>query len=135
MRKLIALEEDNAHALNALGYSLADRGERLEAAQSLIDRAAALVARRSFHHGQSGWVRFRRGDVKGGLETLERAYKIRPDPEIAAHIGEVRPSTGARKPIAWARGAGEVPDNSALREVIERFCHPMVSGFGRPWSS
>ena len=123
LRKLIALEEDNAHALNALGYSLADRGERLEEAQSLIDRAAALSPDDPFIMDSQGWVRFRRGDVKGGLETLERAYKIRPDPEIAAHIGEVLWALDRREEAnrVWREAQAKFPDNSALREVIERF--------------
>lgn len=123
LRKLIALESDNAHALNALGYSLADRGERLDEAQSLIDRAAALSPNDPFIMDSQGWVRFRRGDAKAALATLEQAYKLRADPEIAAHIGEVlwaldRHDDASR---VWREAAAKFPDNKALSDVIQRF--------------
>ncbi|MDR1662084.1 MAG: tetratricopeptide repeat protein [Azoarcus sp.] len=89
LRKLIALSPDLAHAYNALGYSLIERGERLDEAEELIARALELLPEDAFILDSAGWARFKRGDLDGALERLEEAYALRPDPEIAAHLGEV----------------------------------------------
>ncbi|MDA0234737.1 MAG: tetratricopeptide repeat protein, partial [Proteobacteria bacterium] len=89
LRRVLELQPDHAHALNALGYSLADRGLRLDEAEALIARAHALMPQDPFILDSLGWVRFRRGDQVGALVHLERAYGMRKDAEIAAHLGEV----------------------------------------------
>ncbi|MDT3670888.1 MAG: tetratricopeptide repeat protein [Aromatoleum sp.] len=123
LRKLIALKPDHAHAYNALGYSLADRGERLEEAESLITRALELTPGDPFILDSMGWVRFRRGNPEEALRHLERAYGMRPDPEIAAHLGEVlwamkREADAAR---VWNEALRAHPDNSVLKNVMQRF--------------
>ena len=89
LRRVIELKPEHAHAYNALGYSLADRGLRLEEAETLIARALELAPDDPFILDSMGWVRFRRGDAAEALAHLERAYTIRKDAEIAAHLGEV----------------------------------------------
>jgi Flp pilus assembly protein TadD len=96
LRRVLELQPDHAHALNALGYSLADRGLRLEEAEALIARAHELLPDDPFILDSLGWVRFRRGDHDGALAHLERAYGMRQDAEIAAHLGEVLWSLGRR---------------------------------------
>jgi len=123
LRKLIALKPDHAHAYNALGYSLADRGERLEEAESLITRALELTPGDPFILDSMGWVRFRRGDPEAALGHLERAYGMRPDPEIAAHLGEVlwavkREADATR---IWNEALRAHPDNAVLKNVMQRF--------------
>lgn len=123
LRKLIALKPDHAHAYNALGYSLADRGERLEEAESLITRALELTPGDPFILDSMGWVRFRRGNPEEALRHLERAYGMRPDPEIAAHLGEVlwamkREADATR---VWNEALRAHPDNTVLKSVIQRF--------------
>jgi Flp pilus assembly protein TadD len=123
LRKLIALKPDHAHAHNALGYSLADRGVRLEEAESLIARALELTPGDPFILDSMGWVRFRRGDPEAALGHLERAYGMRPDPEIAAHLGEVlwtlkREADAAR---IWNEALRAHPDNAVLKSVMQRF--------------
>lgn len=123
LRTLIALEPDHAHAHNALGYTLADRGLRLEEAESLIARALELSPDDPFILDSMGWVRFRRNDPEQALAHLERAYAIRPDPEIAAHLGEVLWSLDRRDEAMriWQDALRTNPDNEALGKIIERF--------------
>lgn len=122
-QKLIKIKPDHAHAYNALGYSLADRGVRLEEAQQLIDKALALQPDDPFILDSKGWVLFRLGDKKAALEILQKAFNKRPDPEIAAHLGEVMWSLGreddARK--IWADAARQSPGNQALADTIKKF--------------
>jgi tetratricopeptide (TPR) repeat protein len=122
LRRLIELKPDHAHALNALGYSLAERNIRLAEARSLIERALELAPNDPFILDSKGWVQFRMGDASDALETLNRAFGIRPDPEIAAHLGEVLWSLG-RQPEAretWDKARREHPANEVLAETIKR---------------
>lgn len=122
LRKLIAIAPDNAHARNALGYSLADRGVRLDEAEQLITRALELAPDDPFILDSMGWVRFRRGDLNGALTPLERAYQLRPDPEIAAHLGEVLWSMQRRDDAkrVWDKALKTDPDNTALVDTVRR---------------
>lgn len=122
-RKLIKLRPDHAHAYNALGYSFADRGVRLDEAQQLIDKALALQPDDPFILDSKGWVQFRLGNKQAALETLQKAFGKRSDPEIAAHLGEVLWSLGrkddARK--VWTDAARQSPTNQALADTIKKF--------------
>lgn len=123
LRKIIALSPDYAHAYNALGYWMADRGERLDEAESLIRKAVELRPEDPFIMDSLGWVLYRRGQFPEARSLLERAYAIRPDPEIAAHLGEVLWEMGdqdeARK--TWKMAAKDHPENDTLVSVMRRY--------------
>lgn len=97
LRRLIELKPDNAHAYNALGYSLAERGIRLAEALSLIQKAVELSPDDPYIMDSLGWVYFRMGKIQEGLNYLNLAFSSRPDPEIAAHLGEVLWVQGERE--------------------------------------
>jgi len=122
LRKLIALKPDHAHAHNALGYSLADRGLRLEEAEAMISQALQLAPNDPFILDSMGWVRFRRGAAADALDHLQRAYQLRPDPEIAAHLGEVLWSLERRDDATrvWNEALHAHPDNAAVKRTVER---------------
>jgi Flp pilus assembly protein TadD len=123
LRRLIELKPDHAHALNALGYSLAERKLRLDEARQLIERALELAPNDPFILDSHGWVLFRQGDTTAALAVLQRAFGQRPDPEIAAHLGEVLWLLGrqdeARK--TWEAARREHPANTVLTETLKRF--------------
>lgn len=89
LRSILEREPDNTTVLNALGYTLANKTERYEEAQQLIARALALDPEEPAILDSFGWVRYRLGDYQQALEYLQRAYQGFPDPEVAAHLGEV----------------------------------------------
>jgi Flp pilus assembly protein TadD len=123
LRKLIRIKPDHAHAYNALGYSFAERNQRLGEAEQLIVKALELAPDDPFIIDSMGWVLFRKGDNAGALTQLQRAYSIRPDPEIAAHLGEVLWTLGRRDEAkrTWQEAAKAHPGNDVLAEVIKRF--------------
>ena len=123
LQKLIKIKPDHAHAYNALGYSLADRNLRLDEAQQLIEKALSLSPEDAFILDSKGWLLYRRGDSGGALEYLQRAYKQKPDPEIAAHLGEVQWMLGRRSDAekTWSEAASANPGNEALSVAIKKF--------------
>jgi len=122
LRKLIEQRPDNAHAYNALGYTLADRNIRLDEAQALIEKALELMPEEAHIIDSLGWVLFRRGELARSLEQLEKAFALKPEAEIAVHLAEVLWSMGrkdeARRRFAQARDID--PDNETLRETLAR---------------
>lgn len=123
LRKLIALEPDNHHAYNALGYSLADRNLRLEEAHQLVDKALKLAPNDPYIMDSMGWVLFRQGKLKEAEDWLRRAYEKKPEAEIGAHLGEVLWLTGRRDEARalWRAAAEKEPKNETLKNTLKRF--------------
>lgn len=96
LRQVIALDPEHAHAYNALGYTLADRNQRLPEALDLITQALELAPNDPFILDSMGWVKFRMGDLPAAAEYLKRAYKQRPEADIGAHLAEVLAAQGQR---------------------------------------
>ena len=121
--RLIALKPDSAQAYNALGYSLADRNLRLEEAAQLLDKALSLAPDDPFILDSKGWLLFRQGKPAEALETLQKAFVMKPDPEIAAHMGEVLWVLGRRDEAlaVWREATKAHPTNEALAATIKRF--------------
>ena len=122
LRSIIARKPDYHHALNALGFSLADRGVRLHEAKALITKALESAPEDPFITDSLGWVEFRLGNRKEALAILERAFKTQQDVEIAAHLGEVLWSLGQRDRALdiWRQGLRINKDNATLKETIKR---------------
>jgi tetratricopeptide (TPR) repeat protein len=123
LRKLITLKPDHAQAYNALGYTLADRTDRYKEAKQYIEKALTLSPDDPFILDSMGWVMYRMGNAKEGLEFLQRAFAKRPDPEIAAHIGEVLWARGQRQDAekVWRDASKGNPDNELLQATMKRF--------------
>ena len=123
MREIISQDPDHADALNALGYTLADRTDRYEEAYELIKRAIELKPDEAYIVDSMGWVLYRLGRYEEALEQLQRAMALDPDPEIAAHLGEVLWVMGekAQARSVWSTALEATPDDERLLDVIERF--------------
>lgn len=122
LKQLIARQPDYHHAYNALGYSLAERGIRLEEARGLIGKALEYAPNDPFITDSLGWVEFRLGNRAEAVRLLSNAFKSRPDAEIAAHLGEVLWTSGDRERAAevWREGLRLNPDNETLQETLKR---------------
>jgi Flp pilus assembly protein TadD len=122
LRRVIELKPDHHHAYNALGYSLAERNQRLPEARALIAKAVELAPNDPFIADSLGWVEFRLGNPAQALLHLKRAYASRPDTEIAAHLGEVLWTTGEREEARriWREGRSRDANNEVLRETLTR---------------
>jgi tetratricopeptide (TPR) repeat protein len=123
LKRLIQLRPDHAHAYNALGYTFADRNQRIEEAYGLIETALKLAPEDPFIMDSMGWVLYRMGRNKEGLGYLEKAFKLRPDAEIAAHLGEVMWALGQRDQArkVWTEALKGNPNNELLQSTLKRF--------------
>jgi len=125
LRELEALLKENPDdpvALNALGYTLADRTDRYEEAYGYIKRAYDLAPDNPAIVDSMGWVEYRMGRNEAAIEHLRRAWTLSRDPEIAAHLGEVLWQSGDRDAAEeiWFESLAENPESQVLQSVIDR---------------
>jgi tetratricopeptide (TPR) repeat protein len=125
LRAVLEKNPDDANALNALGYSLADRGDRLDEAKKYLDRALELKPDDPAILDSYGWLQYRLGDYESALEYLRRAYDLIGDPEIGAHLGEVLWESGKRKEAkkVWRESLRKDPNHEDMKKVKASYPH------------
>ncbi|MBK7416694.1 MAG: tetratricopeptide repeat protein [Dechloromonas sp.] len=122
LMRLLEIKPDHAHALNAMGYSLAERNIRLNEAHQFITQALSLAPEDPFIMDSMGWVLYRQGKLNEALTTLENAYKLKADPEIAAHLGEVLSALNRKDDarLLLKNAAKKNPENEVLSSAIKK---------------
>ncbi|MCQ4347527.1 tetratricopeptide repeat protein [Pseudomonas stutzeri] len=122
LRFIIEREPDNAMALNALGYTLADRTTRYAEALELIERAYELNPDDPAIVDSLGWVNYRLGNLAEAERLLRKALQLMPDHEVAAHLGEVLWMRGKQSEAreVWRKALTDSPDSPVLRETLRR---------------
>ena len=122
LRDIIEREPDNATALNALGYTLADRTTRYDEARALIEQAHKLNPEDPATLDSLGWVNYRMGNLEEAERHLRAALAKFPDHEVAAHLGEVLWAQGRQREArkVWAGALETQPDSPILRSTIQR---------------
>lgn len=122
LRYIIEREPDNAMAINALGYTLADRTDRYDEALALIEQAYRINPDDAAILDSLGWVNYRLGNLDEAETQLRKAHKRMPDHEVAAHLGEVLWASGEQREARaiWAEALKQQPDSQVLRETIKR---------------
>lgn len=122
LRRIIDREPSNSQALNALGYTLADRTDRFDEALGLIEKALEISPNDFYILDSMGWVMYRLGRFEEAITYLNQAREIRDDPEVAAHLGEVLWVMGNKDEArTLLQNAIKVtPDDERLLEVIKK---------------
>ena len=122
LRALLALDENNATILNALGYTMALHTDRQQEAYDLIIRAHTLSPESPSIIDSLGWVLFKLGRSQEALNYLNQAYSMVPDPEIAAHLGEVYWVLGEnnRAMEIWSKTLEQRPNHSVVVKTMVR---------------
>lgn len=122
LRRYLAKKPDSATGLNALGYTLANRTERFDEAETLIRKALDKEPDNPVIVDSYGWLQFRRGNVDEAVKWLSRAFTELPDPEVAAHYGEALWRAGKQEEAKkiWAEGSRLDPKHEVLIETVRR---------------
>lgn len=116
MTRLLERDPDNAEALNAWGYTLLQRTDRLDEALALIERAHRLEPDSPAILDSLGWALFKTGEFDRAVELLKRAWHGLPDEEVAAHLAEA----------LWASGKSDRA-RRLVTEALARFeRHPTL---------
>jgi len=121
-RTIIRYQPNNATALNALGYTLADRTTRYDEALELIEKALQLEPNNAAIIDSMGWVQFRLGNYEEAILRLREALKALPDPEVASHLGEVLWTVGekAEAQDVWTDGMALDPSSDLIPDTMKR---------------
>ena len=122
LRRILAQDPNHAATLNALGYSLTNRTQRYEEAAVLIERALALSPGDPAIMDSLGWVYYKLGQYVQSESLLREAHAAFPDPEVAAHLGEVLWAQGREVEAkdVWQEGLNRVSDHPIILEAIDR---------------
>ncbi|MFK8015186.1 MAG: tetratricopeptide repeat protein [Gammaproteobacteria bacterium] len=122
LRLVLAKNPSDPNALNALGYTLADRTDQVDEAFELIAKAYELESNSPAIIDSLGWVQFKRGNLNEAQSLLERAYQMFPDGEIAAHLVEVLWNNGAPDDARTLleQSLGRAPQSPQLLDVKAR---------------
>ncbi|AWV08041.1 tetratricopeptide repeat protein [Marilutibacter maris] len=131
-RKILVIDPESTAALNALGYTLADRTERYQEALELINRARAAEPENAAIIDSYGWVLYRLGRNEEAVIELRRAFAMQDDAEIAAHLAEVLWVLGRREEArrVFDKARALDPDNRSLRRALESVGLPVEAPVG-----
>ena len=122
LRSLLAENADDARALNGLGYMLLTETSRTEEAAKMIRRAHELEPEDAAIIDSLGWAEFKNGRTQEALTWLQQAYDKFPDPEVAAHLGEVMWALGNKDGARsiWKKALADDPEHRVLKETVQR---------------
>ena len=122
LRSILVQDPNHAATLNALGYTLTNHTQRYEEAADLIERALSLSPGDPAILDRLGWVYYKLGQYNQSEVLLRQAHKAFPDPEVAAHLGEVLWMQGRQVEARdiWRDGLSRVPDHPIILEALER---------------
>lgn len=127
LRTILEAEPNNAVALNALGYTLADKTSRLIEAFDLISKAHEINPKNPAILDSMGWVYYKMGNLEKSLEYLKLAYSKFPDPEVAAHLGEVLWQSGDKEGAraTWQESLKQESSNTIVQDTMKRLGVPV----------
>jgi tetratricopeptide (TPR) repeat protein len=125
MHTILKTEPDNAAALNALGFTLADQTDRVEEAFGYLQRAIQLNPDDPAIIDSFGWVNYRLGNYDKAIRLLKKALSQIEDGEIAAHLGEVLWVSGRQQEAMdiWQRALKKSPGDKNILKTMKRLKH------------
>ena len=122
LRRIIELQPNDSRAYNQLGYALADGPNRHEEALELLERAIEISPDDPAIIDSLAWAQYKLGRYEEALANLQRAYAAFPDPEVAAHLGEVLWAMGRQRDAnrVWEASLADNPNAEIIIKTIER---------------
>ncbi|MBY6263831.1 tetratricopeptide repeat protein [Azospirillum sp. 412522] len=126
LQAALKLRPDEPSLLNFLGYSWIDRGENLDKARAMVERAVELRPRDGYIVDSLGWALYTLGDYEAAVVKLERAVELKPgDPTINDHLGDAYWRAGRRNEarFQWMRAlraADDDTDKGAIQAKLDK---------------
>jgi Flp pilus assembly protein TadD len=122
LKLILEQDPDDANALNALGYTLANRTDRYQEAEKYLHKAISLKPNEAVIIDSYGWLQFRMGNYTEALNYLQRAYSRQKEGEIAAHVVETLWSMGRKQDARnfFGKAMKEVSDKRELLDLRQR---------------
>ena len=137
-RKALELNPDQPQVLNYLGYSYVDRGENLDEALGMIERAVAAQPDSGFIIDSLAWAYYRLGRYQGAVEPMERASLLEPvDPIVTDHLGDIYWAVGRQLEarFQWRRALSFEPvekEAERIRKKLEIGLDKVLEEEGAP---
>jgi tetratricopeptide (TPR) repeat protein len=123
--KLLEMRPNDSAAQNYLGYMWADRGENLEKAHVLLEKAVGREPRNGAYLDSLGWLYFRLGKLEAAQVNLLEAHRREPDdPTIEEHLGDLSERQGhvTRAVTHWERALSLKPEEpDKVRKKLARY--------------
>lgn len=128
LRAILNIDPNNANALNALGFTLANQPNRVKEALPFLQQALSLSPENPAFLDSMGWLMFKMGRNQEAINILDKAYKISGNSEIAAHLGEVLWSTGKKEAAKeiWLKALSSSQDPQIIHETLTRLNIPVT---------
>ena len=122
LRRILELKPNDPDALNALGYTLADRTDRYEEALVLIKAALLQKPESAAILDSMGWVLLKLGQLESAESYFTKAWGKSRDHEIAAHYGELLWLLGRPEDAReiWRIGYESNPESDKIRRTMKR---------------
>jgi len=121
--RLLEIEPENDLVLNYLGYTLADRGIRLEEAKMMIEKALEKKPDNPAYIDSYGWVLFKLGEIDRAEENIRKAAELLDtDAVIFEHLGDILEAKGERQKAIeyWGKALEFDPENENLKKKLEK---------------
>lgn len=123
-RNALTINPDQANVLNYLGYSLIDRGEKLDEAMTMIEKAVSLQPESGYIVDSLAWGLFKLGQYETAIPHMEKAAELMPvDPIVTDHLGDLYWAVGRQleAKFQWRRALSfdpELKDATRIREKL-----------------
>jgi len=129
-KKVLAVDPKNAYVLNYYGYMLGDLGQRLDEAQSLVQRALKEEPFNGGYLDSLGWIYYKQDKLTDAEATLRKALEREGhDATIHSHLGDVYAKLGRTEQAAaewekslteWRRSAPADVENDKIAELEKK---------------
>ncbi len=122
LRSIIQQKPNDSSALNALGYSFADRNIHLQESFNLIQEALKYAPNDPYIIDSLGWIYYRLGQYDVAITQLKQSFELLPEAEVGAHLGEVLWVNGQKEDAlnVWRKAESINASQSTLRETLQR---------------
>ncbi len=131
LQHALSLKPDDPEVMNYLGFAWADRGEHLDQALSLLEKANALSPESGAFVDSLGWAHYRLGQYPQAVMELEHAASLDPaDPDINTHLGDAYWRIGRKleAQYQWRRVLTLEPDATTRAAINDRLAHGLPAG-------